>query len=41
MGVHQFLIGKESRDDLWFQVNGEYRDRPGVILFRNKYFKKT
>jgi hypothetical protein len=27
IGVHQFLIGKEGKQDFWFQVNGEYRDR--------------
>jgi hypothetical protein len=27
MGVHQFLIAKEGKQDFWFQVNGEYRDR--------------
>ncbi len=36
MGVHQFLIGKESRDDLWFQVNGEYRDRPMRVTLQCK-----
>jgi hypothetical protein len=36
MGVHQFLIGKESRDSLWFQVNGEYRDRPVKLALQCK-----
>jgi hypothetical protein len=27
IGVHQFLIAKEGKQDFWFQVNGEYRDR--------------
>jgi hypothetical protein len=36
IGVHQFLIGKESKDDFWFQVNGEYRDRPVRVTLQCK-----
>ena len=34
MGVHQFLIAKEGKQDFWFQVNGEYRDRIMHVALR-------
>jgi hypothetical protein len=36
IGVHQFLIGKEGKQDFWFQVNGEYRDRPVRVTLQCK-----